>query len=156
MILEATLKALCRTFKHPQTDSLMSVVSELNLPPDGIKITHPCMGGELWLRGSVDYHLTCDLRTSPNRSEVAFLSLFAPETCTEALLFIDCVLELNAYTEESILRDILGRTQNQMFILRAKRVDEKPLNFYLPEAVGQALALIQFMQYVSFLLLNPL
>ncbi|KAK7691250.1 hypothetical protein QCA50_004643 [Cerrena zonata] len=146
MILEATLKALCRTFKHPQTDSIVSVVSELNLPPEGIKITHPRTGGELWLRGSVDYHLTCDLRTSPNRSEVAFLSFLAPEICTETLLFIDGVLGLNAYTEESILRDILGRTQNQMFILRAKHVDEKPLNSYLPEAVGQALALSQFIQ----------
>ncbi|KAK7681886.1 hypothetical protein QCA50_014848 [Cerrena zonata] len=135
MILDATFKALWRSSEHARNTSIVSVIPEFKPPSDGIQVMNPKTGQEYWLMGSIDYFLTCHKKSRENRRSV---------------------LELDSYTGELILQETLQFTKNQMFLIEAKCKEDRPFNSYLPEAIGQALALCQFvgLEQVHFVVSN--
>ncbi|KAF8338972.1 uncharacterized protein EI90DRAFT_2967439 [Cantharellus anzutake] len=130
VVLDAVLRTLwtiAADDPHTTDDEspmLVSVLPELKLPMDGIKFVSPATGREIWLTGSVDYCVTRYPNLRQNKERM---------------------LALSSMTLNTILRVTLMQAHEQIVLIEAKRVDEKALLDYIPEAVGQAMALSRFL-----------
>jgi len=117
MILDAVLLALAEIASTQKRG--VAILPEMRIAQgDGVQISHPVSGYELWLSGNVDYAVIEyeDVRDYKDR-------LLAPGGSRE---------------------DVFDISKGRLFLVEAKRQSlEQSLVSYIPEAVSQAIALLR-------------
>ncbi|KAG9309681.1 hypothetical protein JVU11DRAFT_10353 [Chiua virens] len=116
MVLDAVVLALAEIVSTEKSG--VAILPEMRITPrDGVQISHPVSGYELWLSGSVDYAIIQydDLKDYKSR-------LLLP----------------GGYREDAI-----EIAKGRLLLVEAKRQGERDLASYIPEAVSQAIALLK-------------
>jgi len=117
MILDAILLALAEIASTQQKE--VAILPEMRIAPgDGVQISHPVSGYELWLSGNVDYAVIEYEDVMDNKDR-----LLAPGGSRD---------------------DAFEIANGRLFLVEAKRQGpDRTLVSYIPEAVGQAIALLK-------------
>ncbi|KAK7695878.1 hypothetical protein QCA50_000516 [Cerrena zonata] len=128
MIFDAVIAAFWKIAEKPHPNDgeesiAVTVLPTFKLTEDGLNVTNSATGYQLEVSGCVDYYLT-RYPDIPNHK--------------------DFLLRMNTYSGENRIRMALNWSQQQMFLIEAKYDDY--FNESIPGAVGQALALSQFLQ----------
>jgi len=117
MILDAILLALAEIASTQQKG--VAILPEMRIAPgDGVQVSHPISGYELWLSGNVDYAIIEYEDVMDNKDR-----LLAPGGSRD---------------------DAFEIANGSLFLVEAKRQSlEQNLISYIPEAVSQAIALLK-------------
>ena len=135
MILDAILLALAEIASTQQKEVVILPGMRI-APGDGIQISHPVSGYGLWLSGNVDYAVIEYEDVMDNKGESIHQILLL-----EGWLygFLRRLLAPGGSRE-----DAFKIAKGSLFLVEAKRQgSERTLVSYVPEAVGQAIALLK-------------
>lgn len=135
MILDALLLALAE-LSSTLTKGI-AILPEMRIAQgDGVRVSHPASGYELWLSGNVDYAVIeyDDVKDYKGESDY-----HPPHPVNCLITSSDRLLAPGGSREDAF--DI---SKGRLFLVEAKRQSlEQSLVAYIPEAVSQAIALLK-------------
>ncbi|KAJ7728184.1 hypothetical protein B0H14DRAFT_2480155 [Mycena olivaceomarginata] len=128
MILDAVLLAVAEICADGDAKLPVAILPEMRIASgDGILLKNPTTSLEMWFTGSVDYGV-CTYENKDQRKDRV----------------------LNADVED------LGRlAKSQIFLIEGKRLQDKPLYDFMPEAISQAAGLCEVTEYLPSLSTPP-
>jgi hypothetical protein len=141
MILDAVLLAVAEICADGDAKLPVAILPEMRIASgDGILLKNPTTSFEMWFTGTVDYGV-CTYENENQRRGAVFLTIPLRVLFSHILSPSDRVLNAD-------LDDVGRLARSKIFLIEGKRLQDKPLYDFMPEAISQAAGLCEVTGYL--------